>query len=101
MAILDLAAVIVIALQPAPLSLAVAEVLASETAAHDAIALAELAVGQAKASALKSREALAVEEAARSEHISSLRAELATRRHSDAHFETTLKRVFSNPDPVT
>jgi hypothetical protein len=85
LAILDLAAVIVIALQPVPLTQVVGEVLETETTTQAAIAQATAAVASAQAEALRARERQAAAEAEAEARLDAHTTRTATRRHLRAH----------------
>lgn len=85
LAILDLAAVIVIALQPVPLTLVVGEVLETETTTQAAIAKATVAVAVAQAEALRARERQAAAEAEVEARLDAHTTRTVTRRHLRAH----------------
>jgi len=78
--VLDLAAIFVITVQPAPKSLVLGEVLASEIVMHQALARAEQAIGHAKQSALGAREMTMKAEDDADQRITSLRQAMKTRK---------------------
>lgn len=98
--IIDLAAVIVIALQPPPLALVISETLASEVAAQEAIARATVATVRARLSALRPREALAAAEAATDEEIAKHDATQTIRRQMKGRLDENLRRAIFETSPA-
>ena len=94
-AILDFAAVLVIALQPAPIALVVAEVISSEVAAFRVIARGQRNVGAEKLAALRAVEDLRGETARISKVLSDLAAADAVRKHFDSKLAKDLEMAFA------
>jgi len=78
--VLDLAAIFVITVQPAPKGLVLGEVLASEIVMHQALARAEQAIGHAKQTAFGAREMTMKAEDEVDQRITSLRQAMKTRK---------------------
>lgn len=92
--VLDLAAIFVITVQPAPRSLVVGEVLASEIVLYESIARAEQAICQAKQSILDAREMTTKTEDEVDQRITSLRRTMKTRKILSDRIDGDLKARF-------
>lgn len=97
-AVLDFAAVLVIALQPAPLALVVSEIIASEVAAYRAIARGQQNVGVERLTALRAVEEVRVETARISKVLSELATAEAVRQHFDGKLAKDLEMAFAGND---